>query len=91
MKRKPQSKTAARVTGVVVHTREVIEADVALPRPDVVAARVVYVFPTRVHCPRCGSLQTRRYSQDGIVQYRQCQAPICRWRFKIIGETILTK
>lgn len=49
-----------------------------------------WAFPTRVRCPRCGSLHTLRVSSscEGAVQHRRCQAPVCRYSFKIHGELV---
>ena len=50
--------------------------------------QVKYSFPTQVRCPRCGSIQTRSYSTHGKIQYRKCQAPVCRHRFSVRGEAV---
>lgn len=47
-----------------------------------------YSFPTVSKCPRCGGIQTRATSTQGNVQYRKCQAPICRWRYTVIGTKV---
>lgn len=48
--------------------------------------RVVYAWPSRSRCPRCGSLDTERYSQDGATQYRRCRVPVCRETYKEQGK-----
>jgi len=50
------------------------------------AATVRWTFPSGSRCPRCGSAQTRAVSTQGRVQYRQCQAPICRHRYHQFGR-----
>ena len=47
-----------------------------------------YSFPTVSKCPRCGGTQTRAVSTQGNVQYRKCQAPVCRWRYTVIGTKV---
>ncbi len=47
-----------------------------------------YAFGTKVRCQRCGSLSTRAYATKENVQYRICQAAICRQRFVVRGEKI---
>jgi len=47
-----------------------------------------FAFPTKVRCPRCRSLETKRTGQRGGVQYRECLAPICRGRFRVVGQKL---
>lgn len=47
-----------------------------------------YAFPSKSRCPRCKSTNTLRKTDRGRVQYRQCQRPICRRRYKEIGWPI---
>jgi len=51
-------------------------------------ADVVYSFPSRSRCPRCGSAGTSSYSTDKDKQYRKCQGPLCRKNYCVIGEAI---
>ena len=67
---------------------QTVEEIAVLPRPDVVQVKAVYAFPTRALCPRCGSVNTVRYSTVDNVQYRKCQVPICRHTFKVVGDRI---
>ena len=46
-------------------------------------AVLVYSFPSRSRCKRCGRINTARTGQDGCVQYRKCT--ICGWRYKVVG------
>lgn len=48
-------------------------------------SRVVYSWPSRSRCPRCRSLNTLRTADNGSVQYRTCQVPVCGAAFKVIG------
>lgn len=61
---------------------------IGLPSPVAVRVVVVWSFPSRSRCRRCGSIQTTRTSQDGPTQYRQCQVPTCRHRYKEHGTQI---
>lgn len=47
-----------------------------------------YSFPTVSQCPRCRGTQTRAVSTQGKVQYRKCMAPVCRWRYTVIGTKV---
>jgi ssDNA-binding Zn-finger/Zn-ribbon topoisomerase 1 len=47
-----------------------------------------YAFPSKVRCPRCGSLQTRRTGEYQGVQYRECMMPVCRKKFSVHGEKV---
>ena len=47
-----------------------------------------YAFATKARCPRCKSLNTRAYSTNGDVQYRECLMAVCRHRFVARGEKI---
>ena len=49
---------------------------------------VKYAFPTRSRCPRCKGLNTRAYKTVGKYQHRECQAPICRWRYVVTGQKV---
>ena len=46
--------------------------------------RAVYEFP-KEPCDRCGSFNTHAVSTQENIQYRQCDHPICRNNFKVIG------
>jgi Zn ribbon nucleic-acid-binding protein len=48
----------------------------------------VYAFPSRSRCPRCGSVDTKRYSQVDSIQYRECLRPTCNHHYRIMGKTI---
>jgi hypothetical protein len=48
----------------------------------------VYSFPTRVRCPKCGSLRTRSNGTVGNVQYRVCLESECGERWKVGGERV---
>lgn len=64
------------------------------PAPEVQPAAVtseperVFGFLTKSRCPRCGSTNTRAYSTQGRVQYRQCQIPICRRKYVQYGQKV---
>lgn len=45
-------------------------------------------FPTKSRCPRCGNTETRCVGTDGPIQHRACSAPICRHRWKVVGQKI---
>lgn len=47
-----------------------------------------YQFPSVVECPRCGCVDTVRTTQRDEIQYRQCEHPICRHYFQIVGIKI---
>ncbi len=51
-------------------------------------SEVVYAFPTKSKCPRCGSVNTRRTGEYGELQYRQCQVTVCRWKYAVHGEPV---
>ena len=51
-------------------------------------SKIRYSFPTVSKCPRCGGTQTRATSTQGKVQYRKCLAPVCRWRYTVIGTKV---
>jgi len=59
-------------------------------RPDPVALVVEtrFSFPTVSACPRCRGTQTRATSTQGRIQFRRCQAPICRFKFSIRGKPV---
>ncbi len=44
-----------------------------------------YAFKTVVRCPRCRSMDTKATSTQKSLQYRRCQAPICRHLFNVVG------
>jgi len=55
------------------------------PDPVLNKSEVVWSFPTRARCPRCGSINTLcRSTRDGI-QHRICAITICRWTWKVPG------
>lgn len=54
-------------------------------------SKIRYSFPTVSICPRCGGTQTRAVSTQMNVQYRVCQAPICRHRYTVIGSEVKSK
>lgn len=58
-----------------------------IPEP-VVEVALVWSFPTRSRCPRCGSAQTRSYRVENGVQYRECLSAVCRKRYRVDGELI---
>lgn len=47
-----------------------------------------FSFPTVSLCPRCKGSQTRAVSTQGKIQYRVCQAPICRHRYPVTGTPV---
>ena len=47
-----------------------------------------YAFPTKSRCPRCGGTDTRAVSTQNNRQYRECQTPVCRYKYSITGEKI---
>jgi hypothetical protein len=47
-----------------------------------------FSFPTVSLCPRCKGSQTRAVSTQGKIQYRVCQAPICRHRYTVTGTPV---
>jgi hypothetical protein len=55
------------------------------PDPVFLARQTKWAFPTQARCPRCNGLQTRATSTQGPIQYRQCMAAICLYRFSIKG------
>jgi len=57
-------------------------------QPAAKTREVVYSFPTRSRCPRCGTENTRGYCTRGMVQYRKCLAPICRCRYAVTGVKV---
>lgn len=48
------------------------------PPPVEVVTAIVYTFPNKSRCERCGSLDTEAYKTDGPVQYRRCNGNDCR-------------
>ena len=66
-----------------------------IPGPAMVVVtevETVYAFRTVVRCPRCGSTRTMVYAgaktENPNIRYRICMTPICRWKFKEIGEQV---
>jgi len=51
-------------------------------------AGVIYVFPTKSRCPRCGTTDTVATSTQGAVQYRRCRRGICRHKYAVRGAKI---
>lgn len=49
---------------------------------------IVYSFQTRARCPRCGGVNTIATSTQGRVQFRRCNNPVCRNRFKAAGVAV---
>jgi hypothetical protein len=47
-----------------------------------------YAFPTKSRCPRCCSTQTKATNTKGDTQYRECQMPVCRHRYSVLGKKI---
>lgn len=83
-------------------SRKTDEVSMEAPGPETSPAvetpkeKDVYVFPSRVQCPKCGCLQRsgrdKVNTKDG-VQYRQCNFKTssnrtCGEHFKIIGNKI---
>lgn len=49
---------------------------------------VKYDFGHTKRCPRCRGTQTKLDNVRGEYAYRECQAPICRHRWPVIGKAI---
>jgi hypothetical protein len=47
-----------------------------------------WTWPGKARCPRCGSAETLRVSDDGPTQYRKCKRAICRHPFKVQGAPV---
>lgn len=47
-----------------------------------------YDFGHTRRCPRCRSLQTKLRSVGGSTAWRDCQVPICRHSWKVVGRQI---
>lgn len=76
-------------------SKEVVSDQPPSPTPSPAASTpppapkpVVYAFPTKARCPRCGSVDTRRRAEHGNTQYRECKAPICAKKFAVKGEAL---
>jgi hypothetical protein len=74
----------ARVFGVEAAAPRVEIATVKVPVKEVIEV-VVYSFPTRSRCPRCGTIGTKAYCTKGRKQHRKCMTPVCRERFVVVG------
>jgi hypothetical protein len=66
---------------------------VTAPGPQVTAPgpRVTgdeYAFPTKSRCPRCGGTNTKAVSTQGNRQFRECQTPVCRFKYSVEGTKI---
>lgn len=48
----------------------------------------IYAFPSKCLCPRCGTVENHATSTQRQIQYRQCQRPICRHRWSVLGQRI---
>ena len=46
---------------------------------------VVYSFPSKSRCPRCGQIHTVAYAIHGKIQYRKCLNTICKFTYKETG------
>jgi hypothetical protein len=53
-----------------------------------VAELPAYAFPSKSRCQRCGALDTRATSTQGLIQYRECTRATCRHRYKVVGEKV---
>ena len=60
----------------------------AVTSPAAPEPKRVFGFLTKSRCPRCGSTNTRAYSTQGRVQYRQCMVAICRRRYVEYGKRV---
>lgn len=52
---------------------------------------IVWAFPSKSRCPRCGRVDTKAYSVGGVngnIQYRRCLNPVCRHTYKEIGKAV---
>lgn len=49
---------------------------------------VVYSFPSKSRCPRCGTLDTKRTGSYADTQYRECKAPICGKKYSVVGTRL---
>lgn len=58
------------------------------PPPAVNPSPRGWTWPARSRCPRCGSTETRRVSDDGPTQYRKCERTICRYSYKVQGSVL---
>jgi hypothetical protein len=47
-----------------------------------------WTWPGKARCPRCGSTETLRVSDDGPTQYRKCKRGVCRHPFKVQGVAV---
>jgi hypothetical protein len=56
--------------------------------PVLAANDPVFAFPNKSRCPKCGVTTTECLSVVGPIQYRRCQAPICRHPYKVTGSPI---
>lgn len=58
------------------------------PAPPPAATPRGWTWPARSRCPRCGSTETKRVSDDGPTQYRRCERAICRHSYKVQGTVL---
>lgn len=49
---------------------------------------VKYDFGHTRRCPRCGGTQSHLNSVRGSMGRRECQAPVCRHSWKVVGRPI---
>jgi len=87
MKKKPESKPVAMLENSPPPPPPK-ELSVQKAVADTAKDMASFAFPTKVRCPRCRSLETKRTGQRGGVQYRECLAPICRGRFRVVGQKL---
>lgn len=50
--------------------------------------RLVWAFPSKSRCPRCGTINTKMYSSNQNIQYRKCMNAVCRNTYKVIGVLV---
>jgi hypothetical protein len=49
---------------------------------------IVWSYPNRSRCPRCGGIDTEAYASVDGVQYRRCRSAACRNRYKVNGNVV---
>ena len=49
---------------------------------------IVYSYPSRSKCPRCGTVDTKATSTHRGTQYRKCLGAICRHKYAVKGDPL---